>query len=65
MHGNFSSNGRADVYKSTSNLVGISPPLVGSARNEEPLVDAWVNWSGGKLLVGGNLRKLVRVDTAW
>ena len=39
--------------------------LVGSTRDEEPLVNAWVDWCRGKILVGWNGRKLVRVDTAW
>ena len=39
--------------------------LVGSTGDEEPLVNAWVNWGGGEVLVGWNGRKLVMVDTAW
>jgi hypothetical protein len=39
--------------------------LVGSAGDEEPLVNAWIDWRRGKVLVGWNGRKLVRVDTAW
>jgi hypothetical protein len=36
-----------------------------SSRDEEPLVNAWVDRSRGKVLVGWDLRKLVGVDTAW
>jgi len=39
--------------------------LSGSTRDEEPLVDAWVNWGRSKVLVFGNRRKLIRADTTW
>lgn len=39
--------------------------LVGSTGDEEPLVDAWVDWCRGEVLIEWNGRKLVRVDTAW
>jgi len=39
--------------------------LCSSTRDEEPLVDAWVNWSRGNVLVLWDGRKLVWVDTAW
>lgn len=39
--------------------------LVGGTGDEEPLVNAWVNWRRGEVLVGWDRRKLVRVDTAW
>lgn len=38
--------------------------LSSGTRDEEPLVDAWVNWSWRKGLVLWNRRKLVRGDTA-
>jgi len=38
--------------------------LCSGAGDEEPLVDAWVNWSRRNGLVVGNGRKLVWVDTA-
>ncbi len=39
--------------------------LVGSTGDKEPLVNAWVNWCRGQVLVGWDGRKLVRVDSAW
>lgn len=39
-------------------------PLVGSARNEEPLVNAWVNWRWSKVFVGWDMGKLIRCNTA-
>jgi hypothetical protein len=38
--------------------------LVGSTGDEEPLVNAWIDWGRGNVLVGWNGRELVRVDTA-
>ena len=38
--------------------------LSGSTADEEPLVDGAINGSRGKLLVGGERRKLVRGNTA-
>jgi hypothetical protein len=38
---------------------------VGSTGDKEPLINAWVDWSGSELLVGWYRRKLVRGDTAW
>lgn len=39
--------------------------LVGGTGDEEPLVNAWVDWRRGKGLVGWNRRKLVRADATW
>jgi len=36
-----------------------------SAGDEEPLVDAWVDWSSWKGLALWDRRNLVCVDTAW
>lgn len=38
---------------------------VGSTGDEEPLVNAWVDWCRGQGLIGWNGGKLVRVDTVW
>jgi hypothetical protein len=38
--------------------------LVGSAGDEEPLVDAWVNWGRGELLVLRDVRQLLGGDAA-
>lgn len=39
--------------------------LSSSSRDEEPLVNAWVNWCRRKVLVLRKRRKLLRSDTAW
>lgn len=46
------------------NLSG-SQCLVGSARDEEPLVNAGVNWRGVEVLVLRNVGELLRRDTIW
>lgn len=38
--------------------------LGGCARDEEPLVDGWVNWSWCKMLALWNWWQLVRADTS-
>jgi hypothetical protein len=38
--------------------------LGGGTRDEEPLVNAWVNWSRSQVLTRGNVGKLVRTNTA-
>jgi hypothetical protein len=58
------------LYQSANNAPEIAcipsrPTLVGSTGDEEPLVNARVNWCRGKVLVGWDSRKLVRGDTAW
>lgn len=39
--------------------------LVGSARDEEPLVDGWVDWGWGQLLVGWDVWELLWGDAGW
>jgi len=41
------------------------PQLSSGSRDEEPLVNAWVNWCWGEVLVLRDRWKLIRGDTAW
>jgi len=42
-----------------------SSHLVGSSRNEEPLVDTRVNWSWSKVFMGWDVWELIWGNTAW
>jgi len=39
--------------------------LVGSTRDEEPLVDARINWGRSKVFVGWDVWELIWGNTAW
>ena len=39
--------------------------LVGSSGDEEPLVNRWVDWRGGELLVGWDVWQLLWGDAGW